>query len=91
MKRSNKNLILKTGTPALFDTFAGPIRCKVLAVKKGAHGLHAVTIQITATKGGPYKRGEIVATNCRHAVPRGAIYRKGGQYRIGPYTVEPDA
>lgn len=73
---------LRPGCLAYIDSFAGLVPCKVLAI-----GTERVRVNITATRGA-YKRG----TDSEHArsviIPRGAVYVRGGQYRIAAYSIE---
>jgi hypothetical protein len=76
---------LTVGSKAYYDTFAGLIPCVVLSITHG-DGLTQARLRLTA-KRGAYRRGELVTANTLHAVPRNAVYTRGGVRRIGFYTV----
>ena len=69
---------------AFYDSFAGLIPAKVIAIEPWDHGLN-VTLKLTATRGA-YRRGEEIVTNASRAVPREAVYMKRGMFFIQPYT-----
>jgi hypothetical protein len=87
--------ILTAGSKAYFDSFLnGLIPCKVLAVRESkielSHSdvpLIRVQFKLTAARG-PYKRGEVLDASNNFVVPRGAVYLRSGQYRIGFYRTE---
>ena len=79
---------LTIGSLAYFDSFAGLIPCKVLAItgQSGMCGsMQDVTLQLTAARGA-YKRGEVLTTWGLHAVPRKSVY--GRMRRIRAYQVQ---
>jgi hypothetical protein len=79
-------MTLKTGDLAYFDSFAGLVPCKIIAMT-GRSGIAStaqeIVLRLTARRGA-YRRGEVVLTTGLHAVPRGAV--RGN--RIRPYQVE---
>lgn len=90
MKRET---ILAAGKLAYYDTFAGPVPCKVLSITTEPNApeehlstpgsWHRVDIQLTADRGA-YRKGEVVRDLWSlHVVPRGAL--RGN--RILAYTV----
>ena len=77
---------LKTGDLAYYDSFAGLIPCKVLAItgRSGRCGSdQSVTVKLTA-KRGAWKAGETIHAWGLHVCPRGSV--RGN--RIKPYNVE---
>jgi hypothetical protein len=88
-----RDLTLKVGQLAYYDSFFGPIPCKVTAIT-GESGLastsQAVTVVLTASRGtyGVYKQGEQIETNGLHVFPRNASVTRGGIRRILPYRIE---
>lgn len=90
-KPTERQLVLKTGTPAYLDTFAGPVRCKVVSITRGEHGTYNVTAIVTSISVAAYPKGTRVKMLSRYVVPRGAIYQRNGQFRIMPYSVEVDS
>lgn len=85
-------LTLKTGGLAYFDSFAGPVPCKVLSItgtsgKAGSD--QTVTVRFTAARGA-YRSGETRTEWGLHIVPRRALYQRSGQFRILPYNVQCD-
>lgn len=78
-------------TLAYFDSFAGLVPCRILAVDDWSDTSSQARVQYTATRG-PYKRGEYGTHVLRHVVPRSAVYRSRqacGHYRIRPYSWTP--
>lgn len=79
---------LRKGNTALYDTFAGTIRCKVLGIA-GVSGWGGTSqhVKVELTEDcGPYKRGEVEITYALWVVPKDCI--RGN--RILPYQVECD-
>ena len=88
------NPILKAGELAYYDSFAGLIPCKVVRVfiervelSYGNLGSPRAEIVLTAARPG-YKRGEAIQAVAHHVVPRRAVRRRNGQFRIMPYSHE---
>ena len=92
-----RELTLKVGDKAYYDSFKGMIPCKVIEII-GVSGLpstqQSVRLKLTG-KGAeccgwsPYAVGEIIETNGIHAVPRKAHYHGScGIGRIRAYYVE---
>jgi hypothetical protein len=83
-------ITLKTGELAYLDTFAGLVPCKVVKME-GASGFpsssQTVVVKLTTSKGA-YRRGEIIESNGLHVVARGAVYVRGGQFRIKAFVME---
>ena len=69
---------------AYFDSFAGLVPCRIVAVGDWADPSSLTRIQITA-KRGAYRRGEFITEPLRHVVPRSAVHVRSGQYRIWAY------
>ena len=73
-------------TPAYFDTFAGLVPCKVIAINDANAGVKGmdgrdwtgctsgceVTFKLTANRGA-YKRGEVLTDNALHVIPRSYV------------------
>lgn len=81
---------LRSGCLAYLDSFAGLVPCRVLSIGPGSLVMQSVRVEITA-KHGPYHKGETVETNGLHAVPRKAVYCRGGHYKIRHYDVIADS
>ncbi len=81
-------LTLRSGDLAYFDSFAGLIPCKVLAItgqSGNAGSMQDVKIKLTSDRGA-YKRGEVLDYWGLHVCPRGAVHGN----RIRCYRVEVD-
>jgi hypothetical protein len=76
---------LSVGTLCYYDSITGLVKGKVLSIRR-PHGHIEVDILVTAD-GGPYKRGETIATSSIWAIPRKAVRRTKHSTRIGQYTV----
>jgi len=70
---------------AYFDSFAGLVPCRVVAVGDWNDSSSLARVQYTATRGA-YKRGEFDTQTLRHIIPRSAVYTRGGQYRVRAYS-----
>lgn len=76
------------GDLAYFDSFAGLIPCKVIAVDTPPSLTHdlgtRVTVKVTADRSAVgFKRGEEITTECAHrVVPRCRVHTRGGIQRI---------
>lgn len=80
---------LAKGDLAYCDAFlSGLIPCKVLDIEPASVSGYAITVVLTATRGA-WKRGEVLVRHStdRSVIPRGAVYRTSGQYRIAPYSI----
>ena len=83
---------VKTGGLAYYDTFAGLIPCRVLAVtgESGAASTsQMVCFRLTANKG-VYRRGERLESSGLHVFPRTAVHQRAGQYVVWAYVVVAD-
>lgn len=77
-------------TLAYYDSFAGLLPCRIVAVGDWNNDGSQARIQFTTTRGG-YQRGEFCTTKLRNVIPRSAVYRSRqhcGQYRIKSYSWE---
>jgi hypothetical protein len=78
--------VLRAGSLAYLDTFAGLVPCKVLRVWRADDWPHMrADVQITATRGA-YKRGALETFPAKDCPPRDAIRTRCGQFRIVPFT-----
>lgn len=80
--------VLKSYSPAYFDSFSGLIPCKVIAIVAGEFNTIA-HVRLTASRG-IYSKGELVETATNRAVPRKSVRHRAGIARILPYLVECD-
>lgn len=72
---------------AHFDsTFSGPIPCRVIAARRGEHGL-LLQVEYTAARG-PYSRGERAEWLARNIIPRDCFHKPRG-WRSGHYYRTP--
>jgi hypothetical protein len=70
---------------AYFDSFAGLVPCRLLAVGDFSDSGSLARIRITAARG-PYRRGDLETVSLRRVVPRAAVYRRAGATYIRPHT-----
>jgi hypothetical protein len=70
---------------AYFDSFAGLVPCRVIAVGDWSDNSSLANVQFTATRGA-YKRGEVLTTRLSRVVPRTAIRRRMGSTTVLPYS-----
>lgn len=84
---------MSTITPTLrmndlcyYDGMIGLVPCKLIGAERDSRGYVTVRLKVTA-KRGPYDRGSIIETVTRYAIPRSAVYVRGGQYRIRPHVI----
>jgi hypothetical protein len=83
---------LRIGSLAYFDSFAGLIPCKVIAIT-GPPGVQTPTswvrvIAAVTVDKSPYRRGEIVDGGAFWIVPRNAVKRAIKGARVRAYLVE---
>lgn len=84
---------LKTGELAYFDSFAGPVPCKVVSIASSRvadfrpGSWQDVKAVCTADRG-TYRKGETLQGQGLHFFPRKALRKRSGQFRIWPYRVE---
>ena len=72
----------RAGELAYWDTFAGLVPCKVLAIVQDGKTLTLnARIRLTADRG-PYKRGEITLVRASHVAPRSSIRKRKHGTRI---------
>ena len=93
---SNETPILKAGALAYFDSFAGPVPCKITAIVSDRPGdlrpgTHQTVKAICTAKRGAYNKGEALTGAGLHFYPRKAQRVRSGQFRIGHYRVEDDS
>lgn len=92
---------LKRGILAFYDSFAGLVPVKVLAVTAPeedpafdlgfGEARTSVRVQCQVTEPhGPYKKDEVLNSNAMMVVPRTAILRRQYSTVIAAYAVEPD-
>lgn len=91
MNAKDMRPVLRVNDPCYFDSFSGPVACKVLSIE-GESGpgssSQVVTLKVTAIKSKDFTRGRRIITNGIHAIPRGALKRRRCGARITYYTVE---
>lgn len=75
---------LSVGHLAFLDSFLGLIPCKVLGISEGN-----VKIKIMARNCAVYPYGTIETFLESRIVPREAVYKRNGQFKIRAYTVIP--
>ncbi len=96
--------MLRAGTLAYFDSFAGLVPCRVLAVRDLQADDAPGTVRFNLTHGGAstrymadieltadrgcYRTGERMAVCSLHVVPRDAVRRRQYSSMIGIYHVE---
>ena len=82
---------LKSGMLAYFDSYAGLVPCKVLAIEATKYGDYIAYIRYTAQRG-PYSRGETGKHNALKVFPRDAVSRVRWQLfpRILPFSIVAD-
>jgi hypothetical protein len=79
-------LVLKPGSLARYDSFQGLFPCKVLSIRATEFGNRAT---IRFTRDNPlWCKGDVMEASTLSVVPRQAVFRRGGRFMIGPYTVE---
>lgn len=71
-------------TLAYFDSFAGLVPCRIVAVGDWDNKFSDARVQFTATRG-PWKKGEFYTALLCRIVPRKAVSVRNGQYRIRAY------
>lgn len=88
--------IIKTGALAFWDTFAGPVPCKVTAVRSDnpndtrPASWQSVDIEVTASQGA-YKAGEKHSGLWGlHVFPRSSLMKRQYSMFIGAYAVHAD-
>lgn len=91
MSRATISTVLKSGTLAYWDTFAGLVPCRVRhihAMNGGGTGM-AADVTLTADRS-PYRRGEIRDNlPVGHVIPRHCVRRlRSRSPYIVPYTVQ---
>lgn len=77
----------RVGDLAYLETVRdGLVKCKVMYVKREDNGDLTLVVRVTASRG-CYKLGEAIKATALHIIPRGAIYKRRGEYfpRIRPY------
>ena len=80
-------IVLREGTLAFWDTFAGLVPCRVESITNCPPNSSTAHIELTAGRK-PYKCGEVHEVPIYRAVPREAVrQRKGCMTKILPYTV----
>jgi hypothetical protein len=70
---------------AYFDSFAGLVPCRIVAVGDWNDPSSLARVQYSATRGA-YKRGQFETWPLRRLVPRKAVFIRSGQYRIRSYS-----
>lgn len=88
MARTTISAVLKAGTLAYWDTFAGLVPCRVrhVAATRGGSPGWAADITLTAARG-PYRRGEIHDNlPVGHVIPRPCV-RKLRSRSCSPYII----
>lgn len=70
---------------AYYDSFAGLVPCRICTVGDWSDRYSLARIQFTAGRGA-YKRGEYTTVPLSSLVPRHAVYRRNGQYRIRAFN-----
>ena len=84
----NTPIVLKVGSKAFLDSFAGLVPCKVISIVNRPPNNSTAIVEITASRGA-YKLGKLEEVSISRAVPREAVFqRKGCMPRIRPYTVD---
>jgi len=80
--------VLKPGTLAYWDTFAGLVPCRIrrIGAARGGYPGYAVDITLTAPRG-PYKRGEIHDNVLVSRVVPRACVRKLRSRTVSPYIL----
>jgi len=89
----NKNIMLKSGMSAFWDTFAGLIPVKVLSITGDIDprpsSKHNVKFIVTNDTG-PYKKGETFDRWSLDVIPPSAVHRRQYCTTIGFYKVQID-
>jgi len=86
--------VFHEGTAAYYDTFAGLIPCKVLAIEQAGYGFrcgpyNVIRFKLTADRGA-YKKGEILTADAMRVPPQKMIRRrKYSSTIITGYKYEP--
>lgn len=96
MSRATVSALLKAGTLAYWDTFAGLVPCRVRHVRAARGGYPGWKVDITLTAArSPYKRGEIHdGLTPSTVVPRHCVRKLRSRTctpYIVPYTLQVDA
>lgn len=91
MNVANKNLTIKTGDTAYYDTMRGLQRVKILSItgKTGPSGSNQ-RVKVKIVGPGVFNKGSIENVHGNFIVPKDAIWRKKYKTIILPYTVIAD-